>query len=114
MDIEFLDSKQLEMLTGTRASAWRYWASIGEGPASFKLGRRRVWKRSTVHEWLAEQAVFRQQRPPTGGSYRNSVLSRVPFSHPRQKALQMIRPQSHRPNCGLLATSKGVDMQWRT
>ncbi len=55
MDIEFLDSKQLEMLTGTRASAWRYWASIGEGPASFKLGRRRVWKRSTVHQWLAEQ-----------------------------------------------------------
>ena len=28
--------------TGTRASTWRYWASIGQGPPSWKLGRRRV------------------------------------------------------------------------
>jgi prophage regulatory protein len=52
---EYLDSEDLEKLTGTRASTWRYWASIGEGPASFKLGRRRVWKRATIEEWLAEQ-----------------------------------------------------------
>jgi predicted DNA-binding transcriptional regulator AlpA len=55
MDGEYLDSKQLETLTGTRASTWRYWASIGSGPASFKLGRRRVWRRSVVLEWLAAQ-----------------------------------------------------------
>jgi prophage regulatory protein len=54
---EFVDSKQLEVLTGTKASTWRYWASLDppEGPASFKLGRRRVWKRSVVLAWLAEQ-----------------------------------------------------------
>lgn len=52
---EILDSKELEQLTGTRASTWRYWASIGQGPASFKLGRRRVWKRSIIQAWLAEQ-----------------------------------------------------------
>ncbi|MGH6683964.1 MAG: helix-turn-helix transcriptional regulator [Pseudolabrys sp.] len=52
---EYLDSDDLETLTGTKASTWRYWAMIGEGPASFKLGRRRVWKRSTVQEWLARQ-----------------------------------------------------------
>ena len=52
---EFLDSLELEELTGTKASTWRYWASVGEGPASFKLGRRRVWKRSTVLAWIAEQ-----------------------------------------------------------
>jgi prophage regulatory protein len=52
---EILDSKELEQLTGTRASTWRYWASIGQGPASFKLGRRRVWKRSIIEAWLAEQ-----------------------------------------------------------
>jgi prophage regulatory protein len=52
---EYLDSKGLERLTGTRASTWRYWASRNEGPTSFKLGRRRVWKRSVVEEWLAEQ-----------------------------------------------------------
>lgn len=55
MNSEYLDSLDLEKLTGTKASTWRYWAMIGQGPASFKLGRRRVWKRSTVLAWLATQ-----------------------------------------------------------
>ena len=45
----------LEDMTGIKASTWRYWASIGIGPASFKLGRRRVWKKSHVLAWIAEQ-----------------------------------------------------------
>ncbi len=53
---EYLTSTDLEEITGTKASTWRYWASIGAGPHSFKLGRRRVWKRSVVEAWLAEQA----------------------------------------------------------
>jgi prophage regulatory protein len=55
LDNEFWSATQLETLTGTKASTWRYWASIGQGPPSFKLGRRRVWKRSTVMAWLASQ-----------------------------------------------------------
>ena len=55
MDSDYLDSADLENLTGTKASTWRYWAMIGEGPASFKLGRRRVWRKSTVLAWLASQ-----------------------------------------------------------
>ena len=35
---DILDSRALERLTGTKASTWRYWASIGTGPASFKMG----------------------------------------------------------------------------
>ena len=53
---QFLGSTHLELITGTKASTWRYWASIGQGPASFKLGRRRVWKKSDVESWLAQQA----------------------------------------------------------
>jgi prophage regulatory protein len=52
MDIEYLSSADLERMTGTKASTWRYWASVGDGPSSFKLGRRRVWKRSVVMAWL--------------------------------------------------------------
>jgi len=52
VNTDYLDSTQLEELTGTPASTWRYWAHIGSGPPSFKLGRRRVWKRSTVLSWL--------------------------------------------------------------
>jgi prophage regulatory protein len=55
VDREIVGALDLEKLTGTKASTWRYWASIGTGPASFKLGRRRVWKKSIVLEWLAEQ-----------------------------------------------------------
>lgn len=52
---QLLDSLDLERLTGTAASTWRYWAHIGTGPKSFKLGRRRVWRKSEVLRWLAEQ-----------------------------------------------------------
>ena len=55
MESEFLSSTDLEKLTGTRASTWRYWASIGQGPASFRLGRRRVWRKDLAIAWLAEQ-----------------------------------------------------------
>jgi prophage regulatory protein len=54
-DRELLGARDLEALTGTKAATWRYWASIGEGPESFKLGKRRVWKKSVVREWLGEQ-----------------------------------------------------------
>jgi prophage regulatory protein len=57
MDSEYLSCTDLEILTGTKASTWRYWAMIGAGPASFKLGRRRVWKRSVVEQWLKMQEV---------------------------------------------------------
>jgi prophage regulatory protein len=52
---EYLDSVDLEHMTGTPASTWRYWAHIGSGPPSFKLGRRRVWRRALVEQWLAAQ-----------------------------------------------------------
>jgi prophage regulatory protein len=52
---EYLDANDLEKITGTKASTWRYWAHIGRGPASFRLGKRRVWRRSVVEAWLAEQ-----------------------------------------------------------
>lgn len=51
----YLSSVDLEAMTGTPASTWRYWHMIGEGPASQKIGRRRVWKRSVVLDWLAAQ-----------------------------------------------------------
>lgn len=54
-DAGYLSAPQLEQLTGTPASTWRYWAHIGSGPPSFKIGRRRVWKRSIVLAWLEAQ-----------------------------------------------------------
>lgn len=61
---EFLDSGGLEGLTGIKASTWRYWASRGQGPATYKLGRRRVWSKSEVLAWIAEN----RQTTASGGS----------------------------------------------
>lgn len=54
-EAEYMSAPELEALTGTPESTFRYWASIGQGPPSFKLGRRRVWRRSAVMQWLIEQ-----------------------------------------------------------
>ncbi|MGD1172148.1 helix-turn-helix domain-containing protein [Mycobacterium seoulense] len=55
LEDEFLTAADLEQRTGTPASTWRYWAWMGKGPHSFKIGRRRVWRRSVVEDWLREQ-----------------------------------------------------------
>lgn len=65
--MDYLDSNDLEELTGTPASTWRYWSLIGKGPASFKLGRRRVWKRETFLRWMADQEAT---EPTSGGVAR--------------------------------------------
>ena len=70
MESEFFSSTDLEKLTGTRASTWRYWASINTGPASFKLGRRRVWRKSDVLTWIAEQQVATD---PSGSGVESGV-----------------------------------------
>lgn len=54
-DPEYMGAPDLERMTGTKASTWRYWAMLGTGPASFKLGRRRVWRRAEVLAWIAQQ-----------------------------------------------------------
>jgi prophage regulatory protein len=60
---EYPSAAELQELTGTKASTWRYWAHIGFGPPSFKLGRRRVWRRSDVLAWIASQ----EDATATGG-----------------------------------------------
>ena len=43
----------LEDYTGIPAGTWRYYVSTGKGPHSFKLGGKRVWRKSTVDAWIA-------------------------------------------------------------
>ena len=52
---DYLTSTGLEQLTGVPASTWRYWAINDTGPRSFKIGRRRVWRRTDVLAWIAQQ-----------------------------------------------------------
>lgn len=53
---DILDAADLQVMTKIPAATWRWWHSIGQGPPnSFRLGRRRVWRRSDVEAWIAEQ-----------------------------------------------------------
>lgn len=52
---QYMSAPDLEDFTGVPASTWRYFAHVNQGPASLKIGRRRVWKRETVLAWLAER-----------------------------------------------------------
>lgn len=55
MEDEFWQSTDCEAHTGIPAGTWRYYAHAGKGPASFKLGKRRVWRKSAVLAWIAAQ-----------------------------------------------------------
>jgi prophage regulatory protein len=55
MATHYMTAEECEEMTGTPASTFRYWATIGEGPPSHKLGRRRVWPREKFEKWLAAQ-----------------------------------------------------------
>jgi len=57
MASDYVYAHELEELTGLPGSTFRYWANLDPplGPPSFKLGRRRVWRRDAVVRWLAEQ-----------------------------------------------------------
>lgn len=50
---DYLNANQLEEITGTPASTFRYWAHVGHPPASVKIGRRRMWRRSVIEASLA-------------------------------------------------------------
>jgi hypothetical protein len=54
---EFFMAPDLEELTGTPASTFSYWAGLDppQGPPSFKLGRRRVWRKTSALAWISKQ-----------------------------------------------------------
>ncbi|ABK64911.1 helix-turn-helix transcriptional regulator [Mycobacterium avium] len=52
---DIMDTKAVEARTGVPIPTLRYWRHIDAGPASFKLGRRTVYRREEVERWIAEQ-----------------------------------------------------------
>ena len=51
---DIANGKDLQAVFGIPASTWRYWAYAGQGPAFFKLGKHRLYRREAVLAWLAE------------------------------------------------------------
>jgi len=49
---ELIDTKEVADICHTSPETVRYWVYVNQGPRSFKLGRRRLYKRADVIEWL--------------------------------------------------------------
>lgn len=63
-DDPIIRTPEVSKLTGAPAGTVRYWDHTGRGPRSFKLGGRRVWRKSEVLRWIAEQ----EQETGRGGA----------------------------------------------
>lgn len=61
---EFLGCTDVAQMTGIAPSTLRYWSSINTGPPSFRMGGRRVWRKSALLQWIAEQ----EAATTTGGN----------------------------------------------
>lgn len=53
-DEELLTTAEVAALARAPISTVRYWRHLGTGPASFRLGRRVVYRRADVRKWLED------------------------------------------------------------
>lgn len=59
---DLLTTSEVALMLRAPDSTLRYWRYLGSGPKSFRLGRRVVYRRRDVNDWLAnvEAAGHRQ------------------------------------------------------
>ena len=49
---EFMTTEEVARLVRAPLETVRYWRHIGKGPESFKLGRRVLYARESVEQWI--------------------------------------------------------------
>ncbi len=50
---DYLTTEEVAQLLRTSAGTVRYWRHVGRGPTSFKVGRRVLYARADVQEFIA-------------------------------------------------------------
>jgi transposase-like protein len=55
MPSEYLSTAQVANEYALNPGTLRYWRHTDQGPASFALGKRVVYRRSEIERWIAEQ-----------------------------------------------------------
>jgi predicted DNA-binding transcriptional regulator AlpA len=53
--MDLLGARAASSFLGVPEATLRYWRHAGQGPASFKIGRRLVYRREELERWLAAQ-----------------------------------------------------------
>ena len=54
---DLLTTAEVARLTRSPLSTVRYWRHCGQGPRSFRLGKRVVYRRTEVLAWIAQCEV---------------------------------------------------------
>jgi excisionase family DNA binding protein len=54
-DPELLTIAEAADLVRAPVATLRYWRHLGTGPHSFRLGRRVLYRRDDLHDWIAQQ-----------------------------------------------------------
>ena len=55
---EFLRTAEVSARTGLKVSTLRWWRHVGEGPPSFKLGRKNVvYPFAELERWIAQSQL---------------------------------------------------------
>ncbi len=52
---DLMTTAEVAALVRTSPETLRYWRYMGRGPRCFKAGRRVLYRREDVDQWLAEQ-----------------------------------------------------------
>ncbi len=58
---DYMLTPEVAQLCRTSGETVRYWRHLRKGPASFKVGRRVLYRREDVLAWLEEQRTAEQQ-----------------------------------------------------
>lgn len=53
--MELMGVRAASSMLGVAEPTLRYWRSSNQGPTSFKLGHRIVYRREELERWIAEQ-----------------------------------------------------------
>lgn len=64
MESPFIDTKEVAAYFGASEETVRYWRHTGRGPASVRVGRRVLYKRSDVVAWFDQLAEAEQRSRP--------------------------------------------------
>ena len=68
--VNLLTAEEVSELTRVPAATLRYWRSCrhGQGPPSFRVGRRVLYRREAVEQWVSDQeAADREARAVSSG-----------------------------------------------
>lgn len=69
---ELLTTDEVAVITRAPVATLRYWRHLGTGPKGFRLGRRVVYRRHDVEQWLSERETADAFAPASLGRSQKS------------------------------------------